>query len=191
MKRVASTVVFSGVFYTMLSWAMLPTKVMIYRAYTDHILNPNLVVTQRYTGRCLKKSIAVPERKDAWRCQASNLMLDPCFEDNDTFACIISPWSHKTAILELSQPLEDKSLAQEINTTSSQPWGLELANGQRCTFLTGASIVIAHQRVNYSCENYNYSILGNVDRSASVWWVNVYNFSHNMIDKLAITAVWF
>ncbi len=50
------------------------------------------------------------------------------------------------------------------------PWALELANGSRCGLLTGATAVLAGQRINYGCDDGGL-VIGEVDRSAVMWTV--------------------
>lgn len=167
-----------------------PTKIIIYSAYTEkNILDPSLVIAQRYTGNCWTRSVANPNRTDAWRCQANNMVLDPCYEDDTSLACVISPWSHKAAILELSSPLY-KNKSRKVDT-AGQPWAMELANGKRCLFLSGTSAVINKERINYACDNYNYNIIGNVDRSSTTWQANLYDYSNKSVDKVAVVTAWF
>lgn len=51
------------------------------------------------------------------------------------------------------------------------PWALELANGERCTLLTGATAALAGDRLNYGCENGGY-VLGGVNQERPVWVVS-------------------
>jgi hypothetical protein len=176
--------------YAATAQAQPPTKVMIFQPYTNKtILNSELIIAQRYNGNCSMHSLANQTRSDAWRCQASNMTLDPCFEDGIGLACIISPWAHKVAILELNTPLHTKENARI--DTNMQPWALELENGQRCTFLSGATIMLNRQRVNYTCGNYFYNVLGDVDRSSSTWKVSLYNYQSKIISKVAVSIAWF
>lgn len=176
--------------YLQLAEAELPTKLIIFNAYTQKdVLNPNLIVAQRYAGNCIARSIATPGRMDTWRCRASNMILDPCFEDTYSLACVVSPWSRKVAVLELNTPLVDSN--KRKISTSGLPWAVELENGQRCTYLTGSSIIIRNQRVNYGCESYKYNIIGNLDRSTPTWKAMVYNYDNKSVDNIAITTAWF
>lgn len=171
--------------------ALPATKIIVYQAYTQsNALNPNLAVAQRYQGNCWRRSLANPARADAWRCQASDMTLDPCFEDTDSLACVATPWSTKTALLELEKPILKKNHRQ-VDVKTSQPWGLELANGQRCIFMTGASSVVHNMRVNYSCDSHSAGILGSVDRQSSVWSVSLYDYRTQKISKIPVTTAWF
>jgi len=51
------------------------------------------------------------------------------------------------------------------------PWALELANGERCTLLSGATSVLAGERINYGCEGGGV-VLGAAHRGQPVWTVS-------------------
>src|SRR5262245_45054421 len=105
MKQLVRMILLFGCF-TSCTLAQTPTKILVYQAFAKkNTLSPNLIVAQRYSGRCYSRSLAVPKRTDAWQCQASNMTLDPCFQDDVYLACVISPWSDKVAILQLNTPL--------------------------------------------------------------------------------------
>ncbi len=168
------------------------TKIIIYEAYIQgNVLNPKLVVAQRYTGNCWTRSLANNSRSDAWRCMTNNLIIDPCFQDGNSVACINTPWSNKVMILKLTTPLPQNSLNREINTRTAPPWALELANGQLCSFLTGASSVIDHQRVNYSCTSYNYNVIGDINKSSTNWKVSLYNYNKKSVEEISVVTAWF
>ncbi len=68
----------------------------------------------------------------------------------------------------------DQALDDEQGTLANPldvPWAVELANGERCTFQTGATAVLAGERVNYECSGGGF-ILGEVDRDLEVWTVS-------------------
>lgn len=69
------------------------------------------------------------------------------------------------------------------------PWALELANGERCTLLTGATMVLAGERVNYGCEG-GGSVLGEVDRGALLWVVDFLPDDAVATDQVAVLVAW-
>lgn len=172
------------------------TQIIIYQAYTENnVLNPSLIVAQRYTGHCFAKSLADSGRLTAWRCSTNNLIVDPCFQDGEgVMACLNSPWSDKVLVLKLSTPLHDSKAelaGNTVNTQSAQPWAIELANGQRCIALTGASTLINNRRLNYSCSNYYYNVIGKINKTSLDWKADVYNHRDNSIQAVSITTAWF
>lgn len=176
--------------YSLLTMAA-PTQVKTFQAYSsENVLNPDLVIAQHYTGICWAGSIANPGRSDAWRCVSSNLTLDPCFQDGgNILACVNSPWSHKASLIETTTPINKKSTI--INTKTAPPWALELEDGQVCTLLTGTTIVIGNDRINYTCTNARYSVIGDVDRSSSPWTVRLYDFTKKTAKITPISTAWY
>jgi hypothetical protein len=172
------------------AFAQTPTEIKIFQAYVKHnVLNPNLIVAQRYPGSCKIKSFSESGRTDAWRCQSNNIIMDPCFQDDLTLVCLVSPWSNKVTVIESYDPLP-KTSPQHVSITGL-PWALELANGQRCTYLSGTSSVVNQLRVNYTCSDYNYSIIGDIERLSTNWAVNVYNTEKATVEKVAVRTAWF
>jgi hypothetical protein len=172
------------------AFSQTPTQIKIYQAYIKpNVLNPNLIVAQRYQGSCEVKSFSTGGRTDAWRCQSNNIIMDPCFQDGTTLACLVHPWSNKVTVIEPKEPLQ-KALAKQVAVTGL-PWALELSNGQRCTFLSGNSTIVNQSRVNYTCSGYTYNIIGDVDRTSTPWTVNVYNTENGHIEKVAVHTAWF
>ena len=71
----------------------------------------------------------------------------------------------------------------------SIPWAVELANGERCGLLTGATAVVAGMRINYGCEG-GGSIVGELDRSQPVWTGNYYDEQALGTELVEVATVW-
>ena len=69
------------------------------------------------------------------------------------------------------------------------PWAIELANGDRCTLLTGATAVLADERINYGCES-GGSVLGELDRSGPVWMAFYLASDAYASDLVPVAVVW-
>jgi hypothetical protein len=69
------------------------------------------------------------------------------------------------------------------------PWALELANGERCTLLTGATAVLAGQRLNYGCESGGY-VIGELQRDGLVWKASFLARDAHASDLLPVAVVW-
>lgn len=172
-------------------FAQPSTLIKIYKAYTQEgILNPQIIVAQRYAANCRSQSVANPARPDALRCLTSSLILDPCFKDGDTLACIASPWSNKATVVELASPA-DKQEKRNEPIHVKLPWALELANGQRCTFLPGASTAVNNKRLNYACTDSHFNIIGSVNQSEPLWKVTVYDLHRKALKEIPVTIAWF
>ena len=120
------------------------------------------------TGACFTSSLAV-DGSDAWRCSAGDEILDPCFRPphgNGPLACLDTPWGAVTK-LRLTKRLPK---ATPVDSARPMPWALETSSGLRCTKLTGATNVIAGQRVNYGCTDGSV-LVGDVDDSSDLWTI--------------------
>ena len=71
------------------------------------------------------------------------------------------------------------------------PWALDLANGLRCTFLTGATSGVAGMRVNYGCDDGKTWIIGDVDRSLPKWRVFVLSADRVVAEQEDVTVAWY
>jgi hypothetical protein len=69
------------------------------------------------------------------------------------------------------------------------PWALELANGERCTLLTGATAVLASQRLNYGCESGGY-VIGELQRDGLVWLASFLATDAYASDLVPVAVVW-
>lgn len=69
------------------------------------------------------------------------------------------------------------------------PWALELANGSRCGLVTGATAVLAGQRINYECDDGGL-VIGEVDRSAAMWRVAYLADGTSATDQVDVLTAW-
>lgn len=69
------------------------------------------------------------------------------------------------------------------------PWALELANGTRCGLLTGATAVLAGQRINYGCEDGGF-VLGEVDHALPMWTVTYLAEGASATDLVDVVTAW-
>jgi len=121
--------------------APAPTKVIVY-----YPLDPG---GDGRAGSCWSNSLAVPSR-DAWRCNAGNEVLDPCFDlGNGRLVCGPNPLTGQPGtLIRLSEPLSAPNLVAE---KPSNPWLLELEDGSLCSLATGATGQVDGKRINYLC----------------------------------------
>ena len=71
----------------------------------------------------------------------------------------------------------------------SLPWAVELADGERCTLLTGATAVVAGMRINYGCDG-GGSIVGDLQRGPTVWTANYYDEQAVGTELVEVATVW-
>ncbi len=152
------------------------TAIRVYAAFGPGALRPGVLVTRRVSGECFAASVADQARDDAWRCMSGNAIMDPCFQgfegSTPALACPETPWSPRVTVL---RPTKEPARAQANASGIGRglPWALELGDGTRCTFLTGATAGVAGMRVNYGCLDGKRSIIGDIDRTLPRWRVFV------------------
>src|SRR5207248_4127305 len=119
-------------------------------------IRPSLNV--RYTsGDCTTESF-VDGRADAWRCFTGHLIRDPCFEspvETDVVVCADSPWAHTVRHVDTSLNRSTRDVDHY-----GRLWGLELADGNRCVFVSGASTTVNGRRLNYFCSRSGPYLVG-------------------------------
>jgi hypothetical protein len=144
----------------------------------DRTLNPAITVRLRepFMGNpnlasdCQSGAITT-ERPDAWRCGTADPCFAPPFALNVTVvACASAPWTNEVVLLELSRPLPTPTECRDMQpaacpgpvSLSGQPWAVDLANGARCTHMTGTIPTQAGLGLVYACDN--GGSIGVVDR---------------------------
>lgn len=133
------------------AWARRTTRAVVYRPFS-----PSGALRMRgptRSGYCWTSSLTTA-RRDAWRCMAHNEISDPCFSSkrNRRFvACATAPWRNRGIRLRLTRRLP-RSMANHGRVSRHQrPWALQLYNGRRCLFSSGASSIVDGRRLNYFC----------------------------------------
>lgn len=171
------------------------TNVRYALPYTANGLNPALNVPGRDTGTCDIPSAASAGRPDAWRCISTGA-LDPCYENPFDaveppidLACMVSPWSRDVVLFTTTAPLPRQKEVEMANAPPPPPWALELATGEQCEILTGATAAYAGMRINYGCTGQG-SIIGEPDRSQPVWVVNYLPPDGLATELVAVTTAW-
>lgn len=105
----------------------------------------------------------------ALRCLFGSSLRQPCFvspQDRHSVACLMTPWDTDVVVGRLAQPLSGATTRGE-EVTKGRLWAAELADGVRCHFTTGATMVVAGRRLDYSCSA--GSGWGDPDRGHSTW----------------------
>jgi hypothetical protein len=162
-------------------------------------LNSSLNVTETVSAACTSDSIATPNRPDAWDCAGENNQIyDPCFEnpflDPDgpaELACFTDPFSTDVVVVTLDEPLTrtKEAPAQGPLPAWDVPWGVELANGDRCVLLNDIDVALAGESVYYGCAD-GGSILGELDRSQPVWTVSYLADGAVASELVDVTTAW-
>ena len=110
----------------------------------------------------------------AYRCSGTtnHSVYDPCWAEGSpakSVLCLDSPWSMSPTRLTLSGPLTALPPPGPV----VPPWGLQLANGLKCTAYQGAHSQFNGRAVDYYCGG-TYTgpvVLRGIDLSRPVWVV--------------------
>ena len=190
------------------------TDVRYVLPFTPDGLNPGFAVSDTVEGVCGESSLIAHDRPDAWDCiTTDDGILDPCFEnpyvlpdEPGQLACLASPFDTEVVMLTLSEPLAreketgpgtgapDGGMAPSGNadaaiSAADLPWGLELANGDRCALLRGTLTVMAGQVVHYGCAN-GGMVFGETHRDQPLWTVNYLADGETVSTRVPVVAVW-
>jgi len=141
------------------------------------------------SGSCFTTS-NVTARNDAYRCMTGNNIVDPCFFVNQTqvLCPVDGPWANSGLLLNVgSLPSPPGSQNQG---TGGQPWAIQLPGGTNCLPISGATTVIAGQRLAYEC-NGGVGLYGSVQRSGSVWMIFVGTPHSTTLKMKPISVAWF
>lgn len=146
--------------------ALVQTERIVFQPWAPGGVKDGLTVEREVSGSCWSGSIALSYRSDAWRCSADSEILDPCisspFGSGDFVICSPGgPWGGVT-MLNLSEPLTYEYANSDGPEYPGAPWSVELLDGDRCTFLQGATGAVGDRRINYGCDS-GVWILGDLD----------------------------
>lgn len=136
------------------------TQVLTFQAYDDAGLLPHLARAASVAGACPGGSRILTGRFDAWRCQAGETSLDPCFSNHtgEELACVSDPWAQEATVVRPPAPLG--RAGSNRNDPGVAPWFMELAGGDRCGRATPST---------YRCAG--GTEVGEPDTSRPVWTV--------------------
>lgn len=191
------------------------TDVRYLLPFTPEGLHPGFTVTETVEGRCGGASLVAHDRPDAWDCiSPDNEIYDPCFEqvfppldEPGQVVCIASPFDTEVIMLTLTEPLERDKEVPEVPDGAAPngdmgmpraeadidgedlPWGLELANGERCSLLRGTLIAMAGQVVYYGCTD-GGMVLGEMIREQPLWTVNYVPEGGAASTRVAVITAW-
>jgi hypothetical protein len=153
-------------------------------------------VTERERGSCLSVSLTVA-RRDAWRCDTDDFIIDPCFSAGSKsriLACPVAPWSRRVVALRLRSPL--KRWRPFLDATRHAPWAIRVSNGKRCRSLFGAALDSVNGKpVTYRCAGSGF-LLGWVGAvSSTVEYLALKRLPSGdphskRVKRLRITDVW-
>jgi hypothetical protein len=126
----------------------------------------------------------ISARPDAYRCFAGDVVHDPCFTSPRGVVCPELPWARRATLLQLAvDPAPgDGPIAAGL------PWGIELADGQRCAFLGGATDLVDDLRANYGCD---HGTVYGAPTGDPQWMVRYRPEGTDRLTTVAVTTAWF
>ncbi|WP_281154656.1 serine/threonine-protein kinase [Streptomyces sp. HYC2] len=132
-----------------------------------------ITVTSETIGSCWSSSEATM-RLDAWRCNAESKILDPCFapDESPEHEALLCMGTTPTRMvrLTLTEPLPGNNFHIPGGPQIS-PIIIVLPDGNTCRVMTGATMVVAEERMNYACEKGGY-LYGEPDKTDAVWAIS-------------------
>uniref|UniRef100_UPI000A9BF756 hypothetical protein n=1 Tax=Streptomyces sp. TP-A0356 TaxID=1359208 RepID=UPI000A9BF756 len=69
----------------------------------------------------------------------------------------------------------------------STPFAITLTDGQSCSFVGGATLVVADKRLSYSCSK--GALFGNPDRTVPAWTISYLPSGSSALRPAVITSV--
>lgn len=145
------------------------TVLKLYRPYGEATGQVMPAIKKNLTGHCLTQSRIIV-REDAWRCEASGKIYDPCFVKaghNRTEAlCPQSPWVGDSVQINVPLPLNNEQ-NEPLDMSRTYPWGVELASGERCLAIDSTQLY-EEMPVRYRCTNKNL-LVGYLQRCKTTW----------------------
>lgn len=164
---------------------------------------PDVLPESTKQGKCLGSSVAEPFREDAFRCQVSNQIYDPCFStaQKGVVFCQINPLVNDSFLIKLTQALPKPSLPKEKLTNWA--WFVRLEDGTLCSPFTGTRLIVQGETANYGCSSKNppasgeQIVLMGALTEAVIWSAekavlvkNGTNLSIKSSEQVSIDTVW-
>lgn len=148
----------------------------------DSGVEVSATVTMGEADSCQQSLIS--ERPDAYRCFSGDLVRDPCFASAQGAVCPAAPWARQAVLLQIEgDPAHvDQLIAQGL------PWGIELADGQRCMLLGGATDLFDDLRANYGCDR--GTVYGEPSEDFA-WTVSYRPDGADRLTTVAVTRAWY
>lgn len=148
------------------------TDPRLYQPYSDAPYQVTPVIIQTLKGHCREQSHK-DRRDDAWRCEADNVVYDPCFvkkhDASQKLICPFAPWHQEAVMITIDAPL-DNSRHDSLDMSTTPPWAVELTDGKRCTRLASPVQDGDSDPAYYTCSD-NTQLIGDFYRCKGLWEV--------------------
>lgn len=135
-------------------------------------LAAGFTIHRRYgDASCESGSPTVGKAYQCFTPRSPDAIYNACWvqADRHFVLCLVKPWEHRIVRLHVTRGFGDSSGF----LTVKRPWGLRLANGNRCLVILGPVHVVHGHQVNYYC-NHKVAIAGAINERHKVWTVNVF-----------------
>jgi len=113
---------------------------------------------QLESASCWTNSLS-SRRPDAYRCTVKNEIHDPCFIDPYNDSVLACPMNPNKALFFTISPSKLPRDNNKKFSNDSVPWFIKLYDGTECSFIGGATTLIAGMRVDYGCNDEKYEAL--------------------------------
>jgi hypothetical protein len=178
-----------------------PTQIVMFDFYSIS----DLQTLEPLEGVCLDFS-ATSNRLDAHRCFSEEYVLDPCFSSAPKATTVLCPsllssagadfLLEVTSFRSLDRLLPDEGPEPPVSglegdVATITPWAIELEDGNRCVFTSGASWVVSDTRLNFVCDK--GIALGMPETSTSTWtiiWSERYALEAHPLIRVPVRKAW-
>lgn len=125
----------------------------------------------------------------AYRCFSGHFIYDPCFlspSEDGSVLCVESPWA-TTGVR-----LTGAALEYPPTRTRKVIWAIQLANGSRCVYASGAGSVRGQRRLNYYCTGHVKRYLwGLPNRNHATWTILMsHGYTGRGWKRVKVAVVW-
>lgn len=137
------------------------------------------VTSRASDASCEPGSEAIGE---GYRCSAGNYLYDPCWAEKTatpTVLCLAEPWLRTVAQLQLNAALP---AIPHANGGSVEPWGLQLADGNRCLLAQGAHNAFDGTVLDYYCTS-RLALLRGLNRTRTTWTARSVVDTHGKLSR--------
>jgi hypothetical protein len=98
------------------------------------------------------------------------------------------PWTNAGILVTV--PSLPSTAGIKDQGTTGLPWAIELADGSKCVGISGASNLIAGQRLAFACSG-GVGLYGEVHRSSSTWMIYTGTQHSAQLTLQPIAIAWF
>jgi len=119
--------------------------------YYVPVSNNDIDLQKINTANCWTGSATV-WRRDAFRCMHENFIYDPCFEvpfNSELISCPLTPYTGDVYFIAETDTVEGRH--NNFEEVPPYPWFIKLVDNTECHMISGATNLIANNRMDYSC----------------------------------------